>query len=672
MGSALYAVATKATTKLEFRPADETDLRALAEAEKELARLRPQWERDGIIPTEALPLGLKTREIMNFGIMHWASMFSPRQLLSMGVLVEELRRLRPEIIETEGEEMGEAIVHLLALVVDKFANFNCGLSKWGCGRGVIAGKFDRHDYAFRPTFAELAPCVSGGGLAWAIDNVLDAYEKLAELPRAENARPVEITQGSATNLAHLDDGSVTAVVVDPPYADNVQYAELADFFYVWLKRTQGHRRPEWFGTYLCDHDQEAVVNVSRHASDGKKTQDARAESHARYQRLMTDAFREAHRVLRDDGVLTVMFTHIQQSAWAALFESLIAAGFTITATWPVQTESQHSLHIANKNAAQSTVILVARKRPEGAGRGWFDAELQGRMRQAARAKAAQLQAEGFNPVDEMVGSFGAAMEPFTAYDEVRTDTGARVSVDDAIQLAADAVIEWRVEQMAVRGLEGVDAESRFYLLCWDVLRAGEFRFNEAMLLGRSVGMDVGSLVDAGLVAKSGDQVRILTALERRREQPLRLDSTRLGLEAPRKRRVVRKVHPDDSRFETAVDMCHALALRYDDAGRGQNGIGAAASLARQQGWKAGGPCELLMSALLKTAPEAVRFAGKGKNKTAGDIYWEFRAWHEMYRALFGGEVEEWKEPLPQADLFTDSRGDDEEAEDDEEYDEEDA
>ena len=88
---------------------------------------------------------------------------------------------------------------------------------------------------------------------------LDAFERLAEMPRVASGGPVEITQGSATNLPHLCDKTVTAIIVDPPYADNVQYSELANFFYVWLKRIQGHRHPEWFSTNLCDTSEEAVV-----------------------------------------------------------------------------------------------------------------------------------------------------------------------------------------------------------------------------------------------------------------------------------------------------------------------------------------------------------------------------------------------------------------------------
>ncbi|MDH7603136.1 MAG: DNA methyltransferase, partial [Armatimonadota bacterium] len=584
----------------------------------------------------------------------FADMFSPRQLLALGTLVEELKRLRPEIIAQEGEQMGEAIVHLLAMVVDKFANYTSMLASWNAQRQVMRGVFDRHDYSFKPTYAEMAACVAGSGLKWAIDNVLDAYEKLAALPKAEGAKPVTITQGSATNLVNVEDKSITAVVVDPPYADNVQYSELADFFYVWLKRTQGHRRPEWFSSYLCDRDQEAVVNVSRFKNNGTvKTADARKKSHEFYQNLMTEVFKEANRVLRDDGVLTVMFTHKKQEAWAALFESLIDAGFTITATWPVKTESRHSLHIANKNAAESTVILVARKRHPNAGLAYYDAEMQSQIRRAARQTAERLKNEGLNPVDQLVGTFGPAMQVFTQYNEVRRDTGERVSVAEAIQAAADEVMAWRVEQLASRGLEGVDAESRFYLLCWDVLQAGKFRFNEAMLLGRSVGMDVSRLKEVGLIQAEGENVRILPASERRREKPVKSEQEQIALlsreanGSGRRRRsgTARKVHPQDEYFLSAIDMCHALALRYADAGGSDNGIASAKAMALQMGWGADSPCCKLMTALVNAAPPAVRFAGTKKQKAAADAYPEFRAWHAMLKPLFGIEPPEWKPPV---------------------------
>ena len=648
MGSALYAVATKATTKLTFRPAEKHDLDALRAAEKELERLRPAWERNGIIPTEMYPEVSSDERPRLYGMPRWADLFSPRQLVCFGVFVDELKCLHTMLTLAEGAEVSEAVTHLLAFGLDKFANWNAILASWNIKAQTLRSVFDRHDYSFKPTFAEMAPVVAGGGFAWALENVLDSFEKLGELPHADTRSVVTITQGSAANLIHLDDGSVTAVVVDPPYADNVQYSELADFFYVWLKRTQGHRRPEWFSTYLCDHTEEAVVNVARHKEAGQAVGVAKAEANVFYQDMMTQVFTEARRVLRDDGPLTVMFTHKKQEAWAALFESLIAAGFTITATWPVQTESQHSLHQAKKNAAQSTVILVARKREDGAGRGYYDDAMKAEITQVAQDAAARLKGEGLNAVDQLVGAFGPAMEVFTRYDEVKTDTGEKVSVALAIQAAADAVATWRVEQLAKRGLAGVDADSRFVLLCWDVLGAAEFRFNEAMMLGRSVGMDVARLKETGLVSTSGDKVKLLPASERRRDKAIRseLDQTALFADLPKGRRTKpsRQVHPSDEVFVSAIDMCHALALRYAESGGGQAGIGAARGMALQQGWGPPSACANLMSALLNAAPPGVRFASKGKLKTAADDFPEFRAWHALLKPLFGIEPPVWKEP----------------------------
>ena len=653
MGSALYALAVKTPQGLSFQPPEPEDLKALAAAEKELARLRPTWERDGIIPTEVVPLGDKTGEPMVRGITHWADMFSPRQLLGFGVMVEELRKLRPEIIAAEGEEIGLAVEHLLAFILDKFANWNSILSSWNPPAGTARSVFDRHDFAFKSTFCEMAPCGSGAGLAWAIDSTLDAYEGVCKLPRHPKSKPATVYFGTATNLPQIEDGSITAVVVDPPYADNVQYSELADFFYVWLKRTQGHRRPEWFSTYLCDHTEEAVVNIQRHRDGGEKSAaEARAEANAFYTRLMGDVFLESRRILRDEGVLTVMFTHKKQEAWEALFSSLIKAGFTITATWPVKTESQHALNQAKKNAAQSTVLLVARKRRPGAGVGYFDA-IREEIREKATAKADRLKAEGLNAVDQLVGAFGPAMEVYSRYAEVRTDTGEPVGVGAAIAEAADAVSQWRIEQLASRGLDGVEPEGRFTLLCWDVLGAAEFRFNEAKLLGHAVGMSVDLLVAAGLVTKTGDSVRMVPAKDRRRDaalKPEEYEETLFGPVAKGKKRVTKKdilkVHPNDPRFRTAMDGCHALALAYLEAGSGAGGIGAARAVVNQQRWNLESPVARLMDALVLAGPEAVRY-DKGK-LSAGALFPEFRAWHALLKPLFWIEPPDWTEKaLPQ-------------------------
>lgn len=693
MKSTLYAVALKTEQGLKFVAPDAEDLAAVARAEEECVRALPSWQRSGMVPTEKIPDGDKTGERwdtesrgndkpLKRGQLNWTDLFSPRQLLSFGVMVEELRRLREELVKGKDANRSEAVIHLLAFVIDKFANYNCNLASWSCTTCRIRGNFDRHDYAYTLAWSEYAVCGGGEGLQWCIDNVTKASRELAELPYAPDARPAEVTLGSATNLASLDDKCVSAVVVDPPYADNVQYSELADFFYVWLKRTQGHRHPDWFSSYLCDHGEEAVVNVSRQRDGGKVgAKEAKAKAHDFYQRLMTDAFRESRRILRDDGVLTVMFTHKKQEAWEALFESLIRAGFTITATWPVKTESEHSLHQAKKNAAQSTVILVARKRPDGSGKGYFDASMQQEIRRRARESAQRLMGEGLNPVDQLVGSFGPAMEVFSRHDQVVTDTGVPVSVSKAIDEASDAVSRWRIEQLAEKGLQGVEAEGQFYLLCWDVLGAAEFRFNEAKLLGHAVGMDVEQLVTAGLVSKTSDKIKMLSVKERRRDKAIAPDKVEellygtVSVTGKKTKKQALKVHPNDPAFRTAVDGCHALALRHLEAGGGAGGVGNAKALARQQNWTKESPVARLMEALLHAAPDAVRFAkvtkkGTEDPKAASTQFPEFRAWHAMLEPLFGLTPPEWKQTEVERGIFNQSveagadESDDEEGEED--------
>ena len=146
------------------------------------------------------------------------------------------------------------------------------------------------------------------------------------------------------------------------------------------------------------------------------------------------------------------------------------------------------------------------------------------------------------------------------------------------------------------------------------------------------------------------KITILTASERRRERQIRTEAEQLELfeqERGRRRLGQRRIHPNDEYFATAIDMCHALALRYAEAGEGQAGVGAARGLALEQNWSAESSCGQMMEMLLKAAPVAVRF----EDKPTAKLYPEFRAWHTMLEPLFNIQAEEWKEELPpQLDL----------------------
>jgi adenine-specific DNA methylase len=171
---------------------------------------------------------------------------------------------------------------------------------------------------------------------------MDAYKGICELVEGSRAKPAQVLHGSAANLA-IPDKTVDVICVDPPYYNNVQYAELSDFFYVWQKRTLGELYPDIFNRRLTNKRDEAVANPVR---DGSAK-----EANAVYEQRMSEIFAECRRVIKDDGVLTMMFTHKTQAAWETLTRALIENGWIISATFPVDSEFAAALNQKDLAAA---------------------------------------------------------------------------------------------------------------------------------------------------------------------------------------------------------------------------------------------------------------------------------------------------------------------------------
>ena len=349
------------------RPEDDN----AAEIAARLAEKLPEWEAFDLVPGERIPDGTKTTEPLRYGMPHWRDLFSPRQLLCHGTGVEVFR----ELLEADRAAgaltpVRQAAYGYLALSLDTLLNYNNRAGRWDSTTGRVRSIFDRHDFAFVWSYAEMAPLVAGVGYDWAIKKTAKCIQELVALvrpgageagdlfPEAGRRPPVTITCKPGDNLDHIPDGSVDAVVMDPPYYDNVMYAELSDFFYVWLKRTAGHVFPALFRRRLTDKENEAVANPARFRGQPG----AAALAGRDYQERMASIFAEMRRVLKADGVMTLMFTHKAAGAWDALTTGLMEAGFAITASWPINTEAEGSLHVRNKAAANSTIFLACRPR----------------------------------------------------------------------------------------------------------------------------------------------------------------------------------------------------------------------------------------------------------------------------------------------------------------------
>ena len=421
MGSQLYAVAVRTEAGRGFRPPTQTDLDAIAAAHEEMVRVEPAWLAGGILPTEEVPVGNDQRPLQ-YGMERWYKMFSPRQRLVHGTFVEEFHRLVPEVRAAGPSDRADATLALLAMMLGKAVNWNAFGSSWDATRDKIRSVFERHDFAFKSTYTEFEGAREL--YPWCLDQVVDAYEGISnllapsdgDLLAGENGRiapgSVTVTAGNAADLSHIADGSVTLVCIDPPYYANVMYAELADYFYVWEKRTLGLVYPELFAEELTDKKNEAVANVARFADTGRRKKELATSD---YRAKMTAIFAECGRILDESGVMTVMFTHKEADAWDSLGTALMESGFTIETSWPVNTESEQSLHQAKKNAAASTIMLVCRKREprESSGHPFFE-DLEAEVRAAAREATVRFAAAGISGVDLLLSTYGPALSVISA------------------------------------------------------------------------------------------------------------------------------------------------------------------------------------------------------------------------------------------------------------------
>ena len=574
MGSQLYAVVVSHGRGRDYRAPTGDDLAAAERAEAEYQVRVNSWLREGLLPAQRVPDGLKTREPLNYGMFHWYQMFAPRQALVLATYVRHLKALKQEIRRALPRDRGDAILTYLTFVLDKCVDYNSRMTRWEATRLKVANTFDRHDFAFKSSHAEFDGAHQL--LPWAVEQVVEAYRGIARLlpkdmvaalrgaedlgnPRRDAGSEVRgiresssgwmghvrVGQSNAADLPHLADGSVHLICTDPPYYDNVMYSELSDFFYVWERLVLDDVYPDWFQEELVPKAEEAVANPVRFARNGARG--AKELAKRDYEAKMQACFREIRRVLHPNGVFTLMFTHKSVEAWDALASALIQAGFEITASWPVHTESDKSLHQARKNAVRTTVLLLCRKRVTDGRPTWFD-DLVGELRETARAKAAEFHERGMRGVDLFISTFGSALQVISRQWPVRNADGSLLRPEQALDVVRSEVTSYRFLQLLAGRSIRFDPATQFTILAWDMYRAVEFPYDEARKLAISVGADVDSLKnEMALVARSQENVRLLTPAERHRARKSRID-------------------PEAVRFASIIDAVHTATLVHQEDG----------------------------------------------------------------------------------------------------------
>jgi len=616
----------------------------------------PLWQARNIVPDEEFPENTNDDRPRQYGAPLWRDQFNPRQLYGHCTSVEVFQDIVEELKANNGGQLSEldrAAMVYIALAIDKVLNYNAIQVRWHANRGVVAGVFDRHDFSFKWSYAEMAPTITGLGYDWALEQTGKALGELIELlghapetstngklfVRPPRLQPeVKILCESADALS-LPDASVDCIVMDPPFYANVMYAELADFFYVWLKRTAGLLYPELFTAHLTDKDREAVANLAKFR--GQKG--AKQLAHLDYQQRMARIFAEMRRVLKPGGVMTVMFTHKATDAWDALATGLIEAGFVITASWPVHTEAEGSLHIREKSAARSTIFLVCRLREDAPARGEevFWEEVEPEVRNVVREKVREFQEAGLVGIDLYLACFGPALEIFSRHWPLSRGTARqkpkgyqdrlfgpwdpyRVTPEDALEVARREVKQWRMEQLAtVKRQAHLDPLTEWYVLAWDAFRAPKFPADEALKLARVVGLDFDQEVKKKVCSVAKDTVTLW-------DSQMRLTKTKLatGPEAP------------------MLDRLHeaAYTVRFQNTEAARNRLESLKLLDDPTLMTA---LEALLNVLPPVAPR-----GKKPDPTLEGAASDFEALEKLRRLAFAEKVPEPKRP-EQIDLELD-------------------
>ena len=457
---------------------------------------RPATVPDQLVPTrnhdvDRLPM---------YGMRRWSDAFTHRQLLALTTLSDLVTDARAKVLsDGASPDYADAVATYLGLAVSRNADYSSSICSWHSGRDTARNVFARHAIPMVWDFVEsnLLSGLSGSyssQINW-IASVLDSL-----VPRL----PAQAIQADAATRSY--DGMI--VSTDPPYYDNIAYADLSDFFYVWLRRTLRDIHPDLLATLLVPKAEELIASPGRH--DGK----------AGAKRFFEDGFRNvfarARAVASDEYPITVYYAYKQaetdvsgqaSTGWETLLQGMIGAGWEITSTWPLRSELGNRMIASGTNALASSIVLSLRPRPDSAPttdrRGYLDA-----LQEELPTKLRELQHGAVAPVDLAQAAIGPGMAVFSRYERVVEPDGLPVSVREALRLINGVLAEVLSDQ------EGdFDTDTRWCVKWFETHGYEKAGYGEAETLASAYNTSVKGLDRSGAVYAKAGEVRLLTTGE---------------------------------------------------------------------------------------------------------------------------------------------------------------
>ncbi len=480
------------------------------EMEAVARRARPEWSPEGSIVEDA-----RAFTPFLYGLTRWSDLFTPRQLVALTTfsdLVQEARErvkrdaltsgLRDDVRGlaaggTGATAYADAVAVYLAFAVDKTADRNCTSTAWATQREHVDHVFKRQAIAMTWDFSEVNPFSdSSGNFEGGIESI---YKGLHTVTTDCGGH---VDQADAATQSVIQ-GSI--VSTDPPYYDNVPYADLADFFYVWLRRSLKSFFPDLFATLAVPKTEELVAFAYRHNSkEGAETF---------FLEGMTQAMHRLAEQAHPAFPVTIYYAFKQSESdgdagtastgWETFLDAVIRAGFATTGTWPMRTELARRMRGMESNALASSIILVCRPRvanaPTATRRDFLTA-LKAELPDAL----AHLQRGNIAPVDLAQAAIGPGMAVYTRYSKVLDAEGKPLSVREALTLINQTLDEVLAEQES-----DFDADSRWALAWFEQFGFAEGEYGVAETLSKAKNTSVSGMVEAGILASKGGKARLL-------------------------------------------------------------------------------------------------------------------------------------------------------------------
>ena len=481
-------------------------------------------------PQAAIPNNPRDFKTPNYGMSDFSELFTNRQLTALttfSALVAEAQKKATEDAITAGmledhgpladggsgtAAYGQAVGIYLSFVISKLADRGSTICSWDSSRDGLRNTFGRQAMPMVWDYAEGNPFSNSSGC---FDNMIDWITKCIRLLPAQNNGVVQQCDAqSDIGLREL------MVSTDPPYYDNIGYADLSDFFYVWMRRTLKDTYPKLFRTVLVPKAEELVATPYRFEGSIERAKEY-------FEDGMLKTCQQIYQYAREDVPVTIYYAYKQSESnegesqagtastgWETMLSAIIRAGFAITGTWPMRTEMANRSIASGTNALASSIVLVCRKRPEDAPvctRRDFINTLKRELKPALQ----KLQRSNIAPVDLAQSAIGPGMAVYSRFFTVLEADGSPMSVRSALQIINQELDIFFNDQDGE-----LDSQSRFCVELYSQCAFNDIRFGDADILSRAKGTSVAALASRGIVYARGGIVHLLG----RDEIPANVDS----------------------------------------------------------------------------------------------------------------------------------------------------